>query len=244
LAATNGAASACSHADRHSDAQSDRDTPAIVGNAIRPDEYLNNLSRVLIRASRWIRITDRVNAAIWRMPLSPRIQSRLSALVYRSPAIGAERVVETLDALERAEVAVCCMGGWGVDALLGEQSRVHRDLDLIVDQEDWDAAREALAALGYETWYQQRSDKPLISRFVVRDRAMRVVDIHPVDLDQADLKIVTGTIAARPVRCLSAEQQYRHHQKFRNRLPRERRSQRSNAEIARRLLETESDSSD
>jgi hypothetical protein len=56
--------------------------------------------------------------------------------------------------------------------------------------------------------------------------------------------IVTGTIAAHPVRCLSAEEQYRRHQKFRNRLPRERRSQRGNAEIARRLLENKSDSSD
>ena len=198
----------------------------------------------MTRASRWIQITDRVNAAIWRIPLSPRIQSRLSVLAYRSPAISAERVVETLDALEKAEVTVCCMGGWGIDALLGEQSRAHRDLDLIVEQEDWGAAREVLAALGYETWYQQWSDIPLISRFVVRDHAMRVVDIHPVDLNEVDLEIVTGKIAARPVRCLSAEQQYRHHQKFRNRLPRERRSQRSNAAIARRLLESKSDSSD
>jgi hypothetical protein len=51
-------------------------------------------------------------------------------------------------------------------------------------------------------------------------------------------------MAAHPVRCLSAEEQYRRHQKFRNRLPRERRSQRGNAEIARRLLESKSDSSD
>jgi lincosamide nucleotidyltransferase A/C/D/E len=200
---------------------------------------LNNL-KALAPVSSWIRIADRVNAAIWRMRLPRRIQSRLSAIVYRSPAMSAERVIETLDALERADVAVCCMGGWGVDALIGEQSRVHHDLDLIVERADWARARDALAILGYRAWYQQFSGDPLRDRVVVRDRALRVVDIHPVDLEAADLEIVSGTIAARPVRCLSAKEQFHAHQGFRNRLPRERRNQRSNAEIARHLLETRS----
>lgn len=152
----------------------------------------------------------------------------------------AERVVETLDALKKAGVAVCCMGGWGVDALIGEQSRVHHDLDLIIERKNWSAARGALAALGYQAWYEQSSDGLLGDRVVVRDRALRVVDLHPVDLDAAEVEIVTGTIASRPVRCLSAGAQLRAHQGFRNRLPREWRSQRSNADIARRLLEAKS----
>lgn len=176
------------------------------------------------------------------MPLSHRVKTVLSGSIYRNPPMGAGRVVETLEALERTDVVVCCMGGWGIDALVGEQSRKHRDLDLIVERQGRDAALQALASLGYEKWYEQFSDddNPLSDRIVVRDAAMRVVDIHPVDLDAANFAIVSGSIDGHPVMCISAEQQFHSHQGFRKRLPHERRSQRTNKEIARRVLETES----
>lgn len=41
-------------------------------------------------------------------------------------------------------------GGWGVDALLGEQTRPHADLDLAVRFADLAGCAEALAGLGYE----------------------------------------------------------------------------------------------
>jgi lincosamide nucleotidyltransferase A/C/D/E len=190
----------------------------------------------------WIKITGGINAVVWRLPLSHRVKALLSGSIYRNPPMSAARAVETLEALERADVAVCCMGGWGIDALTGEQNRKHRDLDLIVERKSWEAALRALAGLGYEKWYEQFGENPLEDRVVVRDAAMRVVDVHPVDLDAADLAIVSGAIAGHPVRCISAEQQYHSHQGFRKRLLHERRSQRSNKEIARRVLETESGS--
>jgi lincosamide nucleotidyltransferase A/C/D/E len=176
------------------------------------------------------------------MPLSHRVKALLSGSIYRNPAISAARVVETLEALERAGVVIYCMGGWGIDALVGEQSRKHRDLDLIIERQNWDAADRALAGLGYKRWYEQSSDDPLGDRVVVRDAAMRVVDIHPVDLEDANLSVVAGSIGGHPVTCLSAEEQFHSHQTFRNRLPHEWRSQRSNKEIARRVLENESGS--
>jgi lincosamide nucleotidyltransferase A/C/D/E len=194
----------------------------------------------------WIKITGGINAVVWRLPLSHRVKTLLSGSIYRNPPMSAGRVVETLEALERTDVVVCCMGGWGVDALVGEQSRKHHDLDLIVERQSWEAALEALASLGYEKWYEQFSeedDNPLSDRIVVRDAAMRVVDVHPVDLDAADFVIVSGSISGHPVRCISAEQQFHSHQGFRKRLLHERRTQRSNKEIARRVLETESEQS-
>src|SRR4051794_25159397 len=58
-------------------------------------------------------------------------------------------VLEVLTALEEAGCRFWIAGGWGVDALVGAQTREHRDLDLAID-----AAREAgvlaaLAGLGY-----------------------------------------------------------------------------------------------
>lgn len=192
----------------------------------------------------WIKITGGVNAIVWRMPLSHRVKTLLSGSIYRNPAMSTGRVVETLEALERAGIVVYCMGGWGIDALVGEQSRKHHDLDLIVEREKWEAALQVLAGLGYEKWYEQFSGNPLGDRVVVRDPAMRVVDVHPVDLDEADLSVVSGSIGGHPVMCISAEQQFHSHQGFRKRLLHERRSQRSNKEIARRVLETESGSSE
>jgi len=191
----------------------------------------------------WAKITDGINAVVWRAPLPHRAKRLLSGNIYRNPAMSAERAAETLATLDRAGVTVCCMGGWGVDALIGEQSRKHRDLDLIIAKDGQAVAMEALAGLGYHFWYEQSADGFLGNRIVVRDRAMRVVDVHPIDFDEADLSIVAGSIGGHPVKCLSAGQQVRDHAKFRNRSLRERRNQRSNAEVARRALETEAPSS-
>jgi hypothetical protein len=45
------------------------------------------------------------------------------------PVMTAERVTELLGALDAHRVDACLSGGWGVDALLGEQTREHADLD-------------------------------------------------------------------------------------------------------------------
>jgi lincosamide nucleotidyltransferase A/C/D/E len=45
-------------------------------------------------------------------------------------------VVRVLAALGRHGVTAWVDGGWGVDALLGEQVREHDDLDLVVHRND------------------------------------------------------------------------------------------------------------
>jgi len=192
----------------------------------------------------WAKITDGINVLVWRAPLSHRWKRVLSGSIYRNPPISEARVVETLDALEHEGVETCCMGGWGVDALVGEQTRKHRDLDLIVAPQHRDAALRTLAELGFKKWYEQESaDDPMENRIVVRDRGMRVVDVHPVDAEAAGFSLVSGSIGGRKVKCPSAEQQIRDQERFPKRLPHERRSQRSNTEVARRALETDSGSS-
>ena len=43
-------------------------------------------------------------------------------------------VIEVINALGSASVDVWVHGGWGIDALLGEQTRAHDDLDVILVQ--------------------------------------------------------------------------------------------------------------
>lgn len=49
-----------------------------------------------------------------------------------APITPSSEVMAILDELDRRGVRFVVVGGWGVDALVGEQTRLHRDLDLLV----------------------------------------------------------------------------------------------------------------
>lgn len=159
------------------------------------------------------RAADRANAVVWRLPLPRRAQALLSQLVYRNPPISSTRVVEALNALDQAGIETVLIGGWGVDALVGKQLRPHRDLDLLTAEHDLEAGVEALRTLGFEPWNHKSSPGPigeLVSFSVaqnLRDSALRVVELHAVDLEGFETEI--GSIAGRPVTCLTAEHQMR-----------------------------------
>jgi lincosamide nucleotidyltransferase A/C/D/E len=87
------------------------------------------------------------------------------------------RVIATLDA---AGLRTWVAGGWGVDALLGRQTRVHRDLDLALDvtHNDLDLALSTLEDLGYLVTTDWRP-----SRVELAASPERFVDLHPVVFD-------------------------------------------------------------
>src|SRR5215210_5454724 len=59
-------------------------------------------------------------------------------------------VIEILDALASRGIEAWLDGGWGVDALLGDQTRPHQDVDLVVRVDDVAEMRSALAPAGFE----------------------------------------------------------------------------------------------
>lgn len=133
----------------------------------------------------------------------------------------AEDAVEVIEGLESAGVEVWVDGGWGIDALLAEQTREHDDLDVVIGVDSAPRLVVVIANLGYteiRTW----PDSPEV--FVLRAADDRRVDVHPVRFSaQGDgvQKIEgrkdwtypatgftgTGTIAGRTVRCLTPEVQ-------------------------------------
>jgi lincosamide nucleotidyltransferase A/C/D/E len=137
-------------------------------------------------------------------------------------------VIELLDCLKEAGVDVCIDGGWGVDALVGKQTREHGDLDLAVDRDELDNAQRALAKRGFH--HDATLEPGLPARLVLRDDCGRQVDLHPLAFDErgdgwqqlsesgkawglypaGDLD-ASGAIAGRRVRCLSPELQLRFH---------------------------------
>ena len=73
-------------------------------------------------------------------------------------------VLSVVAPLQQAGIRVWLDGGWGVDALVGEQTREHDDLDCVIAVSDAPAARDALAALGFAVTLDE-----LPTQFVVRD---------------------------------------------------------------------------
>jgi Aminoglycoside-2''-adenylyltransferase len=64
--------------------------------------------------------------------------------------VRAEEVVELLDALLAERLRMWLDGGWGVDALLSEQTREHDDVDLVVELRCLEDVIAALTPLGFE----------------------------------------------------------------------------------------------
>jgi lincosamide nucleotidyltransferase A/C/D/E len=130
----------------------------------------------------------------------------------------AERVLEIVDTLQSHGVAASIDGGWGVDALVGRETRAHEDLDLVVALCDVDAIQSALRALRFSI-----AEDFLPVRFVMRDTNGSQLDFHTVTFDPEGGGVqpqpgggsfryppecfVRGQIAGRQIPCISAEVQ-------------------------------------
>jgi lincosamide nucleotidyltransferase A/C/D/E len=131
-----------------------------------------------------------------------------------------------LDQLDGAGLVVWLDGGWGVDALLGRQSRPHQDLDLVVARDDCAVAQAALARVGFQ--HDRAAVPGLPARLVLVSADGRQVDVHPVVFDRhgngwqelgddawgaypADGLTGMGMVGGRQVRCLTPQLQVRHH---------------------------------
>jgi lincosamide nucleotidyltransferase A/C/D/E len=141
--------------------------------------------------------------------------------------MGPEDVLIVVDYLATAGIRSWLAGGWGLDALAGTETRPHRDLDLLVDADDADAAEQHLGARGFERIREalpgSRTFVPwslMPHRVFLRDRDGRTVDLHPVrSADWPGLPAVphafaVGTVGGREVQCLSVAAQVATHQGF------------------------------
>src|SRR5688500_19270991 len=66
-----------------------------------------------------------------------------------NPEMPAEAAVDLLRLFECAGIDVWLDGGWAVDATLGEQTRSHQDLDIIVQISALPQLRKVLGARGF-----------------------------------------------------------------------------------------------
>ena len=125
---------------------------------------------------------------------------------------------QVLDLLENLGVRYWLDGGWGVDALRGQQTRIHRDIDIDFDSRCTDRLLGFLQEKGFviETNW-------LPTRVELFHEVLGYIDIHPFVLNedgtckQADLQggwyefqpdyFGTATLKGRVIPCISLKGQ-------------------------------------
>jgi Aminoglycoside-2''-adenylyltransferase len=110
-----------------------------------------------------------------------------------SQGVDLGEVLGVLADLTGAGCSVWVAGGWGVDALVGRQTRLHRDLDLALDARNETVALRALERRGYRVesdWRPVRvelvlrgacPDQQLLFHTGYEPRAMDLLDLAPLE---------------------------------------------------------------
>lgn len=130
-----------------------------------------------------------------------------------SPEMTADDVVEIVQLLDHNHIEFTVDGGWGVDALLGEQTRRHADLDIAIQHKDVARIRALLQARGYR---DVPRDDTWECNFVLGDEQGHEIDIHSYTFDDAGNLIHgvaypiaslagSGFVNGYPVKCISPE---------------------------------------
>ncbi len=136
----------------------------------------------------------------------------------------AEVLVRLYRQLTRDGIKIWIDGGWGVDALLGEQTRPHQDVDFVVQERDLARLVDVLRHKGYD---EIATDDRRPWNFVLGDDRGRQVDIHVVNFDESGDGIYgppengeaypasaftgRGTIRGEEVFCMSVGYQLTNH---------------------------------
>lgn len=127
--------------------------------------------------------------------------------------MSADAAVELMQLFDQHRVEVFVDGGWGVDALLGRQTRAHADLDIALQHKDVPLLRKLLEERGYR---DMPRDDTRDCNFVLGDDKGHEVDFHSYTYD-TDGKLVfgipypldsltgSGSIQGYPVKCISPE---------------------------------------
>ena len=140
----------------------------------------------------------------------------------------AAQAIQIAAGLAAAGVRCWVMGGWGIDALLGEQTRAHHDLDLLVAVSDLPSLEAWLREEGFCRAHEWQENAPARllgeswdTAFVEQHADGRELDIHAVQIEDGSIVLVTtdpwelpsrsldgvGKICGRAVACVTADAQ-------------------------------------
>jgi len=141
--------------------------------------------------------------------LTRKVREQIAAGIVKKPEMTSTEAVAIIKLLEQNGIEVYVDGGWGVDALLGEQTRKHDDLDVAVPHEYVPKLRELLEIRGYK---DVPRDDTRECNFVLGDDKGHLVDVHSYTFDENGNNIFgvayvprhlsgAGAIDGYPVKC-------------------------------------------
>lgn len=135
-----------------------------------------------------------------------------------------QAVLDLYKELEKRGIQIWVDGGWGVDALLEEQTRPHKDLDIAIEEQNLVIFRELLKSKGYQ---EVRPEEGRPWNFVLGDGQGHEIDVHVVVLDDKSNGIYgpkengemypassltgMGKIEGQIVKCISPEDMVKFH---------------------------------
>jgi lincosamide nucleotidyltransferase A/C/D/E len=158
---------------------------------------------------------------------APAVQHLKGRITYMPDS----RVLTVMDAIAAAGPPCWVAGGWGIDALLGQQTRRHYDLDLVISDTPDDVERmgRVLARAGFRPGVRESNPGLLMPvRHCWQDDQGATVEVMPVALHEPPFSAAAraaphlpreqpftrGVIGGREVPCLSASLQLALHEGY------------------------------
>jgi lincosamide nucleotidyltransferase A/C/D/E len=140
--------------------------------------------------------------------------------------MAATDVLGVYASLEERDVKIWIDGGWAVDALLGEQTRFHEDLDLAVERKHLKRLKEYFKSLGYT---EVKRDEDKMWDLVLGDDEGHEIEVHAFVFDDQGFVIEDsywdgyssdsltgfGSMDGKSVRCVSLKQLMKTHDETR-----------------------------
>jgi lincosamide nucleotidyltransferase A/C/D/E len=124
--------------------------------------------------------------------------------------------IEIILYAEENEIAIWLDGGWGVDALLGEKTRVHNDIDLFVEKSNRKKFLEIIKEKGFAEVIEAYTTT---DHTVWKDATGRIIDLHIFEFDEQGYLVFEGEayppevfsgigkIGDKEVKCIDAKNQ-------------------------------------
>lgn len=134
----------------------------------------------------------------------------------------ANEAISIYKLLEENGVSITIDGGWGIDALIGKQTRNHADLDIALEHKYVPALRKVLEQRGYSDTHRMDSKE---FNFVLADDKGHEIDVHSYTFDAKGNNIYgiaypiesltgKGQLNGFEVRCITLEYVIQFHENY------------------------------
>lgn len=95
-------------------------------------------------------------------------------------SVNKENFLRIIDLLTDLDIRYWVEGGWGIDVLIGKQTREHRDVDIDFDAAFEKQLIEKLTEIGYQITIDQRP-----TRLELYHPVYGIIDIHPFVINES-----------------------------------------------------------